>query len=212
MTDLSKKDLPLPEQTEGTEKDIHDSLTFPTVPEAQAFYAKAKKRLLDINGWGELCGDAGATFELTDEKGNRTEGRPQKGYYFKIDVPGPGAASGKGFDWVQVEAVNEKGDSNTDTEYMIIRVRPASDPTTANDKVAHFFSEKATSNFLVLREGDKVTAAVIGRNEVANTDEDLSLLDKIRNFIVGHSAKLGMADPQWKSLVAGILKKGSPTH
>lgn len=207
MTDLSKKHLPLPEQTEGTKKDIRDSIVFPAKQEAQAFYAKAKSRLLDVNGWGALCGNASAGFELTDEKGNRAEGGPRTGFYFKIDVPGPGAASGKGFDWVRVEAVNEQNDTAADTAYILIRVRPAGDPTTANGNTAHFFSDKATSNFLVLREGVEVTAAVLGRNEVANTHEDDGLLDKIRNFVVGTSAKLGMADPQWKSLVEGILGK-----
>ena len=207
MIDLSKKNLPLPEQTEGAQKNIQDSILFPDKQAAQAVFTKAKNRLLDVNNWGELCGDASAAFEVTDEKGNRIEGNPAVGNYFKIDIPGPGSSSGKGFDWVQVEAINEKDDSTADIEYTIIRVRPASDPSTANENVAHFFSDKATSNFLVLREGAEVIAAVLGRNEIANTAEDDSLLDKIRNLVVGTGAKLGMADTQWKSLVEGILGK-----
>ena len=207
MIDLSTKHLPLPAQMEGTQKDIQDSVTLPTRKEAEAFYATAKSRLLHVNGWGALCGDASAGFELTDEKGNRVEGVPKVGCYFKIDVPGPGTASGQGYDWVQVEAIAEEGDNTTNIQYVIIRVRPVSDPTTPNENTAHFFSDKATSNFLVLREGVEVTAAVLGRNEVANTHQGDGLLDKIRNFVVGTGAKLGMADTQWKSLVEGILGK-----
>ena len=207
MIDIRNMHLPLPEHTEGTKKEIQDGITLPTLKQAQTLYTDAKKRLLDINRWSDLCGNASATFELTDEKGNRIEGSPEVGLYFKIDVPGPGTASGKGFDWVKVEAIHEQGDSNTDTEYIIIRVRPASNPTTAKKNTAHFFSNKASSNFLVLRERLEVTAAVLGRNETANTDEDNGLFDKIRNVIVGTSAKWGMADPQWESLVEGILGK-----
>lgn len=207
MMDLNKKNLPLPPQTEGTQKDIQDSISFPQLQKALAFYPKAKERLLGINRWGALCGGASATFTLTDKRGNPVDGHPEVGFHFKIDVPGPGAAAGKGFDWVQVEAMSEKGDSTSDLEYTIITVRPASDPTTANENTAHFFTSKATSNFLLLREGPVVTAAVLGRNEVANTEEDDNLLDKIRNLLVGASAKFGMADPQWQSLVKGILGK-----
>lgn len=208
MTDLSNKHLPLPEQTKGTQNDIQDRVRLLTKQEAHTFYAKAKSRLSDVNRWSALCGDASARFALTDGKGNRVEGSPQAGFYFKIDVPGPDAPSGEGFDGVRVEAINEQGDNNTDTEY-IIRVRPASDPTTANENTAHFFSDKAASTFLVLRDRIEGITAVLGRNEVANTDEDDSLPDKRRNFVVGTGAKSGMADPQGKSLVEGIAGKGA---
>ena len=204
MSDLNKKNLPLPEQTEGSQKDIQDSLKFSTIQDAHAFYLEAKNRLLDVNQWGDICGEASATFELTDEKGTHIDGVPKVGTYFKIDVPGPGTVAGKGFDWVKVEEVTEKT-REPDMEFMLMRVRPASDPTSPNESTAHFFSEKATSNFLALRENLKVTVAVLGRNEVANTKEDDSFLDKIRNFVVGTSAQLGMADPQWESLVKGVL-------
>lgn len=206
MSDLSKIDLPLPEQTEGTKKDIQNSVQFSTLQAAHDFYIEAKNRLLNVNNWGTLCGKASATFQLTDEQGTQIEGVPKVGSYFKIDVPGPGTLAGKGFDWVHVEAVTEKT-NDSEMEYTLMRVRPASDPTTGNESTAHFFSEKATSNFLVLRENLKITVAVLGRNEVPNTKEDDSILDKIRNFFVGTGAQLGMADPQWKSLVKGILDK-----
>lgn len=58
-----------------------------------------------------------------------------------------------------------------------------------------------------MREKNTVTAAVLGRNEVANTTDSTSVLDKLRNAVVGISAALGMSNPQWNSLVNGLLGK-----
>lgn len=206
MTDLIKE-LPVPEQTEGAQKDFRDSVILQTKSEACAFYVESKNRLLDVNNWDNLCGAASATFKLTSNEGRAAASRPQPGFHFKIDIPGPGASAGDGYDWVRVEEIVEHGNNETDTEYTLIRVRPATDPTNDNKDIAHFFSDKATSNFLVLREGNEVTAAVLGRNEVENTEHNENLLDKVRNYIIGATAKIGMADPQWKSLVSGILNK-----
>jgi len=60
-------------------------------------------------------------------------------------------------------------------------------PATADKDLAHFFSDKSTSNFAVIRDKKLVSAAVFGRNEVPNTENT--------------------SDSQWKSLVKGILNK-----
>ena len=67
-----------------------------------------------------------------------------------------------------------------------------------------FFKEDATSTFIVERDGNNLRAAVHGRNELPNTKADKPL-DKARNAIVGLGAMLGLSNPQWKSLVKGIL-------
>ena len=58
-----------------------------------------------------------------------------------------------------------------------------------------------------MRENNTVTAAVLARNEVANTTNNTSLIDKLRNAVVGTGAALGLSNPQWKSLVNGLLGK-----
>ena len=88
-----------------------------------------------------------------------------------------------------------------------MRVRPSVNPTNASDEVAHFFSDKSTSNFVILREKKAVTAAVVGRNEVANTAAGDSFLDRLRTARVGTGAAGGFRHPQWKSLVKGLLGK-----
>ncbi len=207
MSNFESKQIPLPEKEEGMHKDIDAQTITDTVEEARQLFKVVKSRLLDVNNWDKLCGAASAEFTLTDADGKKVEGKPEVGLFFKIDVPGPGSRTGGGFDWVKVEAIEENNEVNDDREFIIIRVRPSDNPTTTDKDVAHFFSDKATSNFLILREKNTVTAAVLGRNEVANTDQSTGLLDKLRNAVVGISAALGISNPQWKSLVNGLLGK-----
>jgi hypothetical protein len=127
----------------------------------------------------------------------------QKGDHFKIDIPGPGSVTGEGYDWVQIEEIVEERDEQSDS--IAIRVRPASNPRNEKSDVAHFFTNAATSNFIVKREGTKVSAAVRGRNEKPNTEAE-AVIDKARNTAVATGAITGFSNYQWKSLVTGLLK------
>ena len=128
----------------------------------------------------------------------------QKDDHFKIDIPGPGPVSGDGFDWVQVEAIEEK---NSDEEQSFtIKVRPATNPNNERKDVAHFFSEEATSCFTVKRKYTTITAGVYGRNEKPNTNTETTI-DKARNTAIAKGAISGFAKLQWKSLVKGLVKK-----
>ena len=201
-----KPDISLPDQKEGAEKNIETTADLNSIEEAKELFKEAKSRLLDVNQWQQICGKLSSVFKLTDEKGNEIEGDPKVGNYFKIDIPGPGTASGKGYDWVRVEAVEENKNEQEDSESILIRVRPADNPSTSDNNVAHFFTDKATSNFVVSRKNNFVTAAVYGRNEVPNTTTDKPL-DKTRNAVVGTTAITGFSNPQWKSLANGVLGK-----
>jgi hypothetical protein len=70
--------------------------------------------------------------------------------------------------------------------------------------VAHFFSDEATSNFIVQRRGLEVIAAVLGRNEKPNTGAE-KIIDKARNTAVATGAVTAFSKLQWKSLVNGLL-------
>lgn len=207
MSDIENKQIPLPEKEEGAQKDIEAKEETSTVEEAKQLFADAKNRLLQVNNWATICGKASAEFKITDENGKEVEGMPKVGYHFKIDIPAPENKTGEGFDWVKVEAIEEHKDVDKDSEFIVMRVRPSKNPLTPDDEVAHFFSAKSTSNFVVMREKKVVTAAVLGRNEVANTENKTSFFDKIRNAVVGTGAAGGLSNPQWKSLVNGLLDK-----
>ena len=207
MTELENKQIPVPEKEEGSQKDIEAKETTATAEEAKQLFKAAKNRLLNVNHWDKICGKASAVFKLTDERGNEIDGEPKVGDHFKIDIPAPASKSGKGFDWVRVEAIEVDENKSEDKELFLIRVRPSDNPLTDSKDVAHFFSDKSTSNFLILREKNVVTAAVLGRNEITNTDATTSLLDKLRNAVVGTGAVGGLSYPQWKGLVHGVLGK-----
>ena len=160
--------------------------------------------MLSINRWKEWAGALSADFKLTDAQGTEVNGNPQKGYYFKIDIPAPGIVSGEGYDWVQIEEVKEEAEN--DCEFIAIRVRPAPSPVNEKTDVAHFYSDEATSNFIVRRDGTKVTAGVYGRNEKPNVKKSDTVIDKIRNAVVGTGGVSGFSKLQWKALVSGLLE------
>lgn len=196
----------LPSQQKGGKTDVQNERDFATVSEAKKFYAEAKQRFLNVNNWHELAGILSADFQLVDQQGKEVQRPAQVDDYFKIDIPGPGSSAGKGYDWVQIEEVEEKLDDDADAESIRITVRPVSNPTTADEDVAHFFSNDATSNFVLMRAGNVVTGGVHGRNEIPNVKAE-KVIDKTRNAIIGSTALVGLSDAHWKSLVNGWLEK-----
>jgi hypothetical protein len=204
---MEKEPQNVPQQNEGVSKNIEDSLVLSSTQEAMTFYEEVKDRLLNVNSWDQLAGTLSATFQLVDAKGNEIEGSAKVGDYFKIDLPGPGTIAGEGFDWVQVESIEETEKQVEADASITMRVRPCSSPIDNDDNsIAHFLSDSATSNFVVVRKGNTVTAAVLGRNEKPNTQAN-SIIDKTRNTVVAASAIAGVANLQWNALVKGLLGK-----
>lgn len=198
-----KENAPVPGQQSGIETNTEHVKEFETPFQAKQFYQVARERLLNVNEWRRLAGQ-GAHFQVTDQQGKEADRPVQKNDHFKIDIPGPGNASGDGYDWVQIEAI-DAGASN-DEEFTAIRVRPATNPLNRKKDIAHFFSDEATSSFVVKRENNRVIAGVYGRNEKPNTDSE-TLTDSIRNAAMAVGAFSGFSKLQWKSLVAGLLKE-----
>ncbi|RYY85172.1 MAG: hypothetical protein EOO15_17680 [Chitinophagaceae bacterium] len=192
----------VPQQEVGGQSNTEARRALESDVAAEAFYKKVRDRLLTVNCWHQLAGEATALFQLTDSRGLEVDRTVQAGDHFKIDIPGPGSTTGDGYDWVQVEAVEEGEQEGC--PYTLIRVRPATNPNNERSDVAHFFSEDATSNFIVRREGNTVIAAVHGRNEKPNADAE-ALLDKARNVAVGTGAIAGASKLQWKALVEGLI-------
>ena len=200
----TKDESIVPKQNEGKASDTDASEKFHSTEEAGQFYEIAKQRLLQVNDWQKWAGAATAHFQLTDANGAEVNRAVKEGDYFKIDIPGPGTITGDGFDWVKVEKIEE---TNADEgEQTAIQVRPASNPNNDRSDVAHFFSDSASSSFIVKRDGKKVTAAVHGRNEKPNTKTE-TVADKARNAAVATGAVAAFSKLQWKSLVKGLVKK-----
>ena len=51
---------------------------------------------------------------LINQQGNETNRLAKVGDYFQINIPGPGPAAGAGYDWVEVEAIEDH--ANPDDE------------------------------------------------------------------------------------------------
>ena len=189
----------IPENVRGIQTNTEANAVLPDEGAAKEFYQVVKNRLLHINQWREVAGKASAEFTLTDKNGVSVDRWAQAGDHIRIDIPGPGTITGEGDDWVHIEEILDEN------EMLVITVRPASNPRNDRKDVAHFFSDEATSNFIIKREGTKVFAAVYGRNERPNTNTE-KLVDKIRNAAVATGAISGFAKLQWKALVEGLVR------
>lgn len=194
----------IPKQYIGRMTDAVAQNNFDTVEEAKAHYEIAKKRLLAVNNWFEISKLPASTFTLTDSKGNKISRNLMEGDYMRINIPGPGISTGNGYDWVCFDAVVELEDAHG--SIISITAHPSKNPETNSDAIAHFYEERTSSTLQVKRLGKCVSAEMHGRNEVSNTHTN-NIMDNIRNFIVGVTAKFGGSYPQWKSLVAGLVEK-----
>lgn len=194
----------VPQQHAGGSVDESHSITTLSRREAIELYHSCVERLLNANQWEELAGGLSAKFSLTDNKGVPVQRSVRLGDFFRIAIPGPGNLEGDGYDWVMVEQLNESHDAGNDEERTFIQVRPAGNPGNDHNDTAHFFSDQATSTFMVRRKGNEVTASIHGRNEFPNTSTTTTV-DKLRNAVVAAGALAGISSLQWKALAHGIM-------
>ncbi|GLU52099.1 hypothetical protein [Dyadobacter frigoris] len=194
----------IPSQEDGSKINVESSIDLKNVELAKSLYETAKNRLFDVNNWQKLTGKFLANFQLTDQSGNPEDSPVRQGMYFQIDIPGPGSKAGEGYDWVKVEKIEVY--NSPDIESVGIRVRPAPNPLSTNENIAHFYSGEATSTFTVTREMTKITAAVYDRNTKPNQDTD-QLSDQLRNAIIGISGIISFSRIQWKTLTDALIKQ-----
>lgn len=194
----------VPEQELGSQMDARAETVLADVGEAVVFYQLVKLRLLEVNSWERVCGTSATTFQLISPDGVPSF-RLEEGNLIKIDIPGPGTSAGEGYDWVKIERIANSGDTEID-EWTGFTVRPCPSPHHPELGTAHFFSDAATSTFIVGRSGSTVWAEMHGRNEVPNGEVE-GVFDGLRNAMVGWTAKIGLSYPQWKLLVDGLVAK-----
>lgn len=197
----------IPRQEAGAQMDTGRKERFDTREAAVEFFQTVKRRLQDVGRWHELSGPGSAQFAICSAGGQQKNGLPAPGDYFRIMLPAPGSTAGEGYDWVRIEAVDEQPDPDRDYERFALRVRPAENPCNDEADVAHFFSDDATSTFMVERQGVTVTASVHGRNEKPNMAQTNRLIDKARNALVALPAVSGLAKLQWNRLVEGWMSR-----
>lgn len=194
----------VPPQKEGGHHDTKSEKCFETAAEAKKAYKKLKNRFLDVNNWQKYAGQMTSEFALYNTDGVQVYEDPEEGFYFRIKIPAPGNDSGDGYDWVRIRKINEE---NVEAdERCLIEVHPSPKPLNEFvSDVAHFYSDKASSNFLITRKGNCITAEVHGRNETSNTAPE-NTAEKLRNMLISLGGRIGIAKIQWKLLVNGLLE------
>jgi hypothetical protein len=161
-----------------------------------------KERFFSVGSWKSYCGEGFADFKLYDSEGNGTERIPQKGDFMRIDIPGPGEKEAKGYDWVEVADICFQEDKSS--ESIMITCRPSRNPQNKKSShIAHFYSSRASSTFMISRTPTHLKAAVYGRNETPNFNA--GFIDTIRNLMVAAGGIVGISKIQWKKLADGFL-------
>jgi hypothetical protein len=196
----------IPENKKGKHTDIEHSITAHDRNEALAIFKRSVKRMLNINIWHKLAGIASAHFSLTDISGKEIQRLAASGDFIKIDIHGPGPSSGDGFDWVNIETLEDNSNPNGEEESVAMRLRPSKQPGVQSSKAAHFFTKDATSTFIIYRKQNIITSFYHGRNEVLNADTE-KITDNVRNFIMGGVALAGVSEMQWTALIKSFLQE-----
>ncbi|SFI65467.1 hypothetical protein SAMN05421638_0487 [Kaistella treverensis] len=195
-------DPKIPPQYKGAQTDAYSEIIFDDDAAAMQHFQTVRKRFLDVNSWEFFAGEEKAEFSLRDENGELTLEEPKVNHFIKIKVPLL-HNSDDGYDWVQIEEVQEE--ITPEKESVFIKVRPSQNPTKPENDTKHFLDSDATSNFIIKREGTKICAEVHARNETPNTD-DHTLLEKIRDKIVALGGMLLGSKIQWEGFTSGLIK------
>lgn len=196
-----KKINRVPQQQSGGFHDTESQKQFE--PELlQHKFELLKQRFFSVGKWQSYCGEGFAAFKLYDSEGIETERAPQIGDFMRIDIPGPGETEAKGYDWVKVTDICFQEDNRS--ESILMTCTPSGNPQNkASGHIAHFYSSKATSTFMISRTPTHLKAAVYGRNETPNFNA--GFIDIIRNLMVAAGGIVGISKIQWKKLADGFL-------
>jgi len=193
----------VPTQFAGQEIEVEATKKLKDEADAKSLYNVAKKKLLDVNNWKKIAGALTAQFQIINEKGEEVTRDVKKGDYLRINIPGPGSKEGDGYDWVLVEELKEK---NMESLQAIgFRVRPNENPFGEKNETSHFYSKEATSSFIICRENSQLISWIVDRNLLPNTESG-SLVDKVRDVVVGVSAIAGLSKVQWQQLADGLIE------
>lgn len=160
---------------------------FPDEAAARNKLPEARRRLFDINTWTEKSG-LKSTFELYDKQAQKTNSKPETGFFMKIILPGVPVEN-----WVEITHLTE---NETLAEFT---VHPCSNPTNSDDKTQHFFVKETSSTFRVMLSGKKLIASEIGKNEVINNQEEAGNRSAI-NTLIAEGGWAGVQKIQWESL------------
>ncbi len=193
----------IPVQQQGIKKEFTSARRFTTLADAQLCYATAVSRLMNVNHWHELTAMR-STFRIMSKNFKQQKRRAKLNDFIAIGIPAPENPDGAGFDWVRV--VNLKFLTGRRKEQCLLTLQPC--PMQGAENTAHFFSEGASSSFLLTRSGNIVTSAYYGRNELPNMDTS-GVKETVRNIAIAAGAMLGFSDAIWGPLTVSFIMDGT---
>ncbi|GAA4294997.1 hypothetical protein [Nibribacter koreensis] len=171
--------------------------TFPDEASAVQAFAQSKQKLFNVDDWSHMAGIT-STFELYNAQGQRKAAQnPIVGDFIKIILPATTIEN-----WVKVIEVVEEEDL---AKFV---VQPSHNPLTPAEepgKTDHFFTEEATSTFLVARQGTTLMACEIGRNEVANSHGQEAGDRPLLNTVISTGGWAGFQAIQWGNLTKYLV-------
>ncbi len=161
-----------------------------------------KNRFYSINYWNDYSGNGFADFNLFNSLGLYIDRHPRVGDFIRIDIPGPGNVGSKGYDWVRIDEITLT--TNDEKEIHLITCRPSASPKGNPKHIEHFYSDSATSTFIIEKGIDYIKVGIYGRNEIPNT-KNKGIWTFVRNFLVTFGGFLRLTKIQWKTLADGML-------
>lgn len=198
---MKPKQIPgVPRQKSGGFHDTESTKQFKAT-EIDAKFEILKKRFFSINEWKNYCGKASSEFKHFSESGQPVDRIPQRGDFVRIGIPGPGTNEADGYDWVEI--INTAHRDTGIYESYLVSCRPSKSPNKSKGHISHFYSDSATSNFMIIKDGNVLKAGIYGRNEKPNFNA--TFIDKIRNCMITLGGIFGISKIQWKVLAEGLL-------
>jgi hypothetical protein len=188
----------VPDQSEGAEKDIANSVSANDIDDAEDLFVKAKERLWNVNGWEKCCDHLNLLFSLADNHGQKVNRRARKTDHIKISKAGTASTEADVYDWVIIEAIEYDDYPDHNVETFAIHLRPTENPQILITEPATYY-KGATSTLVIERDHKILKAWYHGRNEFVPTEESTNEPDG------ACSAWLGLSAEQWECLLKGFV-------
>ena len=194
-----KKELEVLAGDKPKNKEYSNEHIYENDEQAKQALEESKRRLFDINGWSDMEG-INSTFTLFDSNGRPASGKPETGFYIRIELPGP-----KIENWVQITEMRNEADM---AEFVVHPSEKPEEKTDPHAEVKHFFAKEASSTFRVLRKDNVIQAFEIGRNEYINNQGDESGDRPVLNTLIAEGGWAGFQKIQWDKLTKYLVNAG----
>ncbi len=201
---IDVQDLP-PVNKKGSENNAMSFLICQSETEAFERFKKLSQNLLKIDSWNVNAGKNPTEFFVyKDGKENQDLSLLVKeNDLVKIKIPAPKNKLGNGFDWVIVHKIQSI--ESVDMKAFLLQMKPHSCPENSNGNTAHFYTEDASSTFILAKKNKTIQFSIHGRNEIPNT-KNVGFLNSCRNLFVGGGGIFGGSKLQWQDFTEEFIK------